>query len=112
MMQEPVVVEQRPHRMLVGAQCQRALAGIHNGRYRWHDLRRTVASRLAGLGFSEAVIGRILNHARSGVTATVYNQYDYLDEKRRALDAWADELERILAGKPKGGRLVRMRRRA
>ncbi|MCZ6589315.1 MAG: site-specific integrase, partial [Alphaproteobacteria bacterium] len=36
-----------------------------------HDLRRTMASRLTGdLGFERFVVGRVLNHAESGVTAT------------------------------------------
>jgi len=79
----------------------RALAEIHAGAYRWHDLRRTVGSRLAGLGFSEELIGRLLNHAKRGVTATVYNQHAYEAEKRTALEAWARELDRIVTKKPK-----------
>lgn len=89
----------------------RELAAIHNGAYRWHDLRRTVASRLAGLGFAEEVIGRVLNHAKRGITATVYNVHTYDAEKRQALDAWARELARIVAGEPKtGADVVAMRR--
>jgi integrase len=76
----------------------RALAAIHNGAYRWHDLRRVVASRLAGLGIAEEVIGRVLNHKKRGITATVYNVHRYDDEKRRALDLWARELARIVSG--------------
>src|SRR4030095_1534583 len=42
----------------------RALAAIHDGAYRWHDLRRTVATRMAALGIHEETIGRVLNHAK------------------------------------------------
>jgi len=42
----------------------------------------------------DEVVRRILNHASRGVTA-VYNRYDYLDEKRDALNAWAERLEII-----------------
>jgi len=74
----------------------RELAAIHHGVYRWHDLRRTVATRLAALGCSEETIGRVLNHARRGTTATVYNQYAYDTEKRQALEKWARELSDIV----------------
>jgi integrase len=79
----------------------KALSGITGGAYEWTDLRRTVATRLAGLGFDEMTIGRVLNHARVTVTAKHYNQHEYLDETRRALTAWDTELQRILANKPK-----------
>ena len=36
-----------------------ALSMIHDGAYEWKDLRRTVATRLADLGFDETVIGRV-----------------------------------------------------
>ena len=75
----------------------RALAAIHQGAYQWHDLRRVVTTRLAGLGFDDTVIGRVLNHAKRGVTATHYNVHTYDKEKRAALDAWAAELARIVS---------------
>ena len=78
----------------------RELAAIHGGAYRWHDLRRTFASRLAGLGVGEDVISRLLNHAKRGITATVYNQYAYDREKLAALELWAGELARIVEDKP------------
>ena len=53
----------------------------------WRDLRRTFATRMAGLGVGEDTIGRLLNHAKYGVTGKHYNQYKYLEEKRRALDS-------------------------
>ena len=77
----------------------KALGVIHGGLYEWKDVRRTVATRLAGLGFDDTTIGRTLNHARVTVTARHYNQHLYLDETRRALEAWDVELQRILMGK-------------
>ena len=74
----------------------KALGVVHGGKYEWKDLRRTVATRLAAIGFDETTIGRTLNHARHTVTAKHYNQHAYLDEKRRALDAWDRELASIL----------------
>jgi len=67
---------------------QRALSDIHQGAYRWKDLRRTVSTRLAARGFSEEVIGRTLNDARYTVTARHYIRHAYLAETRHALEAW------------------------
>ena len=75
----------------------RDLAAIHQGRYQWRDLRRTMATRIAGLGFNETTIGRVLNHARYTVTAKHYNQHLYLNEIGTALQTWDDELDRIIA---------------
>lgn len=89
-----------PALTLVG-DAHKAMSAIHRGAYEWKDLRRTVATRLAELGFDETSIGRVLNHARVTVTAKHYNQHAYLDETRRALTAWDAELHRILANTPK-----------
>ena len=68
--------------------------------YDWRDLRRTVATRLGELGFSETIIGRVLNHARATVTGKHYNQHAYVAEIRQALAAWDTELGHILAKTP------------
>ena len=64
-----------------------------------HDLRRTCATHMARLGFSDHVVGKVLNH-QSGkaatITAQVYVQHDFLPEKRAALEAWGNEIERII----------------
>jgi hypothetical protein len=54
---------------------------------------------MAHLGVPVDIIGRVLNHTQSSVTA-VYDRASYLAPKRRALQAWADGLDRVLAGKP------------
>jgi integrase len=66
-----------------------------------HDLRRTVCTHLAKMGFSPLVIGSVVNHrqvTKQGVTLGVYVQYDYAKEKREALDAWAERLAAIVDG--------------
>jgi integrase len=99
--------------LLLASDAHRALGTIHGGAYTWKDLRRTVATRLAGLGFDETTIGRVLNHARVTVTAKHYNQFQYVEEIRRALTAWDVELRRILANKAttKKAAVLRMRAR-
>ncbi len=70
-----------------------------------HDLRRTAASNMAALGINRLVIGKILNHVETSVTA-IYDRHGYDAEKRHALDAWAAHLEGILSGKPKADNVV------
>ncbi len=62
-----------------------------------HDLRRTCATRLGQMRVPGHVIARILNHKQTDVTSAVYNQYEYLDEKREALDAWGKKVMQIIA---------------
>jgi integrase len=74
-----------------------------------HDLRRTAASHMASLGIGRFTIGRVLNHVEKSVTAT-YDRHSYDAEKRAALDAWAQRLEQILAGKKRAdGKVVQFR---
>jgi integrase len=66
--------------------------------WRLHDLRRTMATGLARLGTAPHVVGEILNHAPSGVTARVYNHYSYEREVGEALERWAACLQGITGG--------------
>jgi integrase len=63
-----------------------------------HDLRRTCATRLGQMGVPGHVIGRILNHKPTDITSSVYNQYEYLKEKREALDDWGARVAKIVSG--------------
>ena len=74
------------------AQIDRA-SGVND--WRFHDLRASVATNLGRLGFDRFTIKLVLNHKDSGVTA-VYDRYTYLDEKRAALQKWADRLDEIV----------------
>lgn len=70
--------------------------------FRIHDLRRTVATGLARLGFNAFDIGLVLDHVsttKSNVTTGVYVKYGYDPEKRRALNRWAAHLDEIVSGK-------------
>ena len=68
--------------------------------WRIHDLRRTVATKMAeDLGVFPHVVEAVLNHyggTRAGI-AGVYNKAGYRDEMRDALDRWADHVEAIVA---------------
>jgi integrase len=63
-----------------------------------HDLRRTCATSLGKMQVPGHIIERILNHKQTGVTNTVYNKYDYLKERREALDAWGKRVAQIVSG--------------
>jgi len=65
-----------------------------------HDLRRTAATEMGRLGVAEFIISKVLNHAARGVTGQVYNRYEYLAEKRHALDTWAAYLDRLVHPAP------------
>ena len=61
-----------------------------------HDLRRTAASQMTGLGTPRLVVSKILNHAEQGVTA-VYDRHSYDKEKRDALDGWGRKVAELVA---------------
>ncbi|WP_169542496.1 tyrosine-type recombinase/integrase [Sphingomonas baiyangensis] len=68
--------------------------------WRTHDIRRTVATGLQRLGVRFEVTEAILNHvsgARAGV-AGIYQRYNWAVEKRVALEAWGDALQRCVDG--------------
>ena len=65
-----------------------------------HDLRRTVATRMADLGWQPHVIDAVLNHqsgSKRGISG-VYNKSPYANEVRNALATWHDHLRTIIAG--------------
>jgi integrase len=90
---------------------RRALPELRVGGFTSHDLRRTLATRLAELGTARIVVDSILNHKDRTVTAT-YDRYGYLPEKRAALDAWAHRLAGIVGGSPRTSTVVPMRRKS
>ncbi|MEW6119376.1 MAG: tyrosine-type recombinase/integrase [Pseudomonadota bacterium] len=62
-----------------------------------HDLRRTAATHMAALGFG-SVVPFVLGHTPQTVTGLHYDHHDYLAEKRRALDTWAQRLSGLKSG--------------
>ena len=64
-----------------------------------HDLRRSAATGMQSLGFTDEVVDRVLNHVLPGVRRT-YNRFSRDPEKRLALEAWARHVEAVVSGKP------------
>jgi len=79
-----------------------------------HDLRRTVATKLAESPVSvqphivEACLNHISGH-KSGVAGT-YNRAQYQPEKKEALDRWAHHLKTIVA-QASGANVTRLKRK-
>ena len=70
--------------------------------YRIHDFRVTCESRLADLGFNQDVRDAVLGHAKVGLQRT-YNKHDYADDKRRALEAYAEHIMGVVSEQLQSG---------
>ena len=71
----------------------------------FHDLRRTMRTALSGLPVPDLVAELVIAHAKPGLHK-VYDQHAYRDEKRRALDLWADKLISIVEPHRKSAKVV------
>jgi integrase len=74
-----------------------------------HDLRRTAATNMSALGYSDEVIDAVLNHKKQGIVAT-YNLHKYDREKQKALGSLERKLNSIITGKQ--GNVIPMQRKA
>ena len=75
-----------------------ARAGVTD--WHLHDIRRTVATRLADLGVQPHIVEQILNHRsghRRGV-ASIYNRSVYEREVKAALALWSDHVRMLVEG--------------
>jgi integrase len=103
--QQPCVSEQ----FVFSARSDKPISGFHNakatldrisGATDWtvHDLRRTTASGMARLGVSLVVIEKVLNHVSGSLAGIVgvYQRHEFAEEKRAALQQWADHVEQLV----------------
>ena len=70
-----------------------------------HGFRHMASTMLNELGWNPDAIERQLSHKGQGMRA-VYNKAEYLDERRRMMQAWADYLDTL----KQGGNVVPIRR--
>jgi integrase len=80
-----------------------ARLGGEVGDWDLHDVRRSVATRLADLGIAPHIIEQLLNHIsghKLGV-AGVYNRSSYEREVKAALALWADHVRALVEGTAK-----------
>lgn len=81
-------------------------------RFTPHDLRSTARSHLAALGVNILVAERCLNHSLGGLIA-IYDQHDYMTERRAALELWTDFILACEAGRawlPQGDNVIPLRK--
>ena len=83
-------------------------ADMKGGSFDLRDVRRTVETRLAGLGISRDVRAQLLSHGLGGVQNQHYDRHSYMDEKRAALVTWEGYLTELETGQ-KRSNVVRMR---
>jgi len=74
----------------------------------FHDFRRTASTGMAALHIPQDTIDRVLNHAKATLAGT-YNRHEYLDEKRRALEAWAEHVAFIVGDARDAANIVELR---
>lgn len=56
------------------------------------DLRRTCKTLMGEIGISKSLRDRLQNHALNDVSSKHYDRYEYLPEKRIALESWEQKL--------------------
>lgn len=77
--------------------------------WRLHDFRRAFSTTLhERLGVPPHVVEHALGHVQTGV-ASIYNQAQYVEERRRALQRWGDHLEALVTRKPVTAEVVALR---
>ena len=72
--------------------------GYDSGVMTAHGLRTTASTLLNEQGWSPDAIERQLAHAPRDNVRAAYNRAQYLDERRRMMQAWADYLDGLKAG--------------
>lgn len=72
-----------------------------DGRFTAHDLRRTFATRIFTVvpSADENHVRRVLNHEhKSDGALKNYNHHEYMEQKRKLLEAWSDHIESLIQG--------------
>lgn len=63
-----------------------------------HDIRRSVATGMAGTGIQPHIIEAVLNHVsgHKGGIAGIYNRAQYIAEKAQALARWGEHVDAVV----------------
>jgi integrase len=75
-----------------------------------HGCRSTASTALNEMGFNADHIERQLSHVEADEVRASYNHADYMIERTRMLQAWADAIDRLCAGKPlvEAGKVIQL----
>ena len=87
--------------LLVEVASAEACEPVEIPHWTFHDLRRTAATGMAGLGIPVRVTEAVLNHVSGtgGGIVAVYQRHDYANEKRKALDSWSSFVSDLVEGR-------------
>lgn len=102
--------EQRAMNAMLHKLCEKL--GDKVRRFTPHDLRSTARSHLAALGVNILVAERCLNHSLGGLIA-IYDQHDYMIERRAGLELWTDFILACESGRawlPQGENVIPLRK--
>src|SRR5690625_2079903 len=70
--------------------------------FKLHDLRHTVITGMISIGIDFVHVDKTVAHKGLGkeyVVTNRYAHYEYVEEKRKALQRWSNHLEQIITGK-------------
>lgn len=70
----------------------------YKSRMTGHGFRGMAATALRELGFARDVVERQMAHAERNQVTAAYVHAEYLPERRRMMQVWADHLDRLKAG--------------
>lgn len=70
----------------------------YHGRFTAHGARSTASTALNAQAWSVDAIERQLAHTERNVVRAAYNHSDYMDERKRMMQAWADYVDGLCAG--------------
>lgn len=106
----PVSGFSRGRERIAGAMAE--MSGEEAAPFTLHDLRRSAATGMAALGIAPHVVDKILNHSSGKISgvAKIYNRFEYLPERKAALDAWALHVESRI--RPSPSNVIELPRRA
>jgi integrase len=87
------------------------VSGTEAAPFTLHDLRRSAATGMAALAIAPHVVDKILNHSSGKIAgvAKIYNRFEYLAERKAALEAWARHVESLI--RPTSSNVVEIPRR-
>lgn len=70
----------------------------YGGKFTPHGARSTASTALNSQGWNDDAIERQLAHSERDLVRAAYNHSDYLQERRKMMQSWADYLDGLVAG--------------
>jgi integrase len=100
---------------IVGQQIRNRWARLPLDRFSTHDLRRTVATRMAEMGIALDLVAAVIGHETDAkdirTLSRHYLRTDLIERKQKALEAWDERLRAVIAGEVKAAsNVVEIRR--